>query len=185
MSRRTLIIILSCMLIVIGAALAIWRLNYSSNPSDGPNLMPAPYLRLLEIHEEPFGHGWGVDLPGFGPTLKYESVQAHTLKPNGSQHSDMHQIFRAGRIEFLDDGAGRCLEAKKSESGSHLDANNCSNSQKQKWEEEGGQLRLAGSQLCLTVGEQDTQRPAGPFVRRDLLLEKCQRHDGQLWSWVT
>merc|ERR1711915_1169983 len=107
----------------VGAALAIWRLNDHFNPSDGPKLMPAPYLRLLEIYEEPFGHGWGVDLPGFGPTLKYESVQAHTLKPYGSRHSDMHQVFHEGRIEFLDDGAGRCLEAKSSKSGTLLDAN--------------------------------------------------------------
>ena len=148
--------------------------------------MPGPYLRLQHTYDEPLGRGWGIDLPGRpGPNLKFKAIQAHTLATNEDDHSDMHVIFMKEKILFLGAGAGRCLEARSVKPRSLFDAKRCRNSALQRWEVKAGELRLKDSRLCLTVGQQDTQGRAGPIMfRRDLLLEKCQRNDAQLWCPV-
>ena len=45
-------------------------------------------------------------------------------------------------------------------------------------------VRLAGYSLCLSVGGDDTQREAGPWVRRDLLLTLCDGGINQVWEMV-
>ena len=53
-----------------------------------------------DLHGEPFSHGWGLDLPGYGASLRLTSLQAHTLKPASARHSDGHQEVRGDRIVF-------------------------------------------------------------------------------------
>ena len=78
-----------------------------------------------DIFDEPFGHGWGIDLPGFESTLKFVNIQAHTLKPATSGNSDGHMIHDNGRIKFTQDGKGRCLTAKHNMTLSFLNADIC------------------------------------------------------------
>ena len=51
-----------------------------------------------------------------------------------------------------------------------------------------GTVRLAGSDmmgLCLTVGSKETERKAGPYIRRDLILQTCDPNkESMVWSLV-
>ena len=78
-----------------------------------------------DIYDEPFGHGWGIDLPGFGETLTFVNIQAHTLKPLTSGHSDGHMVHIDGKIIFTQDGEGRCLTANDNRTQSFLNADIC------------------------------------------------------------
>ena len=79
---------------------------------------------------EPFGHGWGLDLPGYGETLKFTNVQAHTLKPASVPNCDGHMKYEDNLIKFTQDGAGRCLTARSGDPNSALDAAPCSQKNK-------------------------------------------------------
>ena len=46
--------------------------------ADPPPLLTPPYMRLEALFEEPLGHGWGVDIPGYGPTLNLSSLQVNS-----------------------------------------------------------------------------------------------------------
>ena len=80
---------------------------------------------IKDVYDEPFGHGWGIDLPGFGATLKFTNIQAHTLKPGTSGNSDGHMVHDNGKIVFTEDGEGRCLTAKENVTQSFLNADMC------------------------------------------------------------
>ena len=47
-----------------------------------------------------------------------------------------------------------------------------------------GLVRLRATDLCVTVGGEDTEAAAGPFVRRDLLLAPCAGGAAQVWLMV-
>ena len=51
-----------------------------------------------------------------------------------------------------------------------------------------GRVKLAGpemQELCLTVGSKETERKAGPYIRRDLLLQSCDPNkETMVWSLV-
>ena len=51
-----------------------------------------------------------------------------------------------------------------------------------------GRVKLAESemqQLCLTVGSKETERKAGPYIRRDLLLQSCDPNkETMVWNLV-
>jgi len=166
----------------------------SSIPSTSPNTNPppllhSPYIRLMDQADEPFGHGWGIDLPGFGPSLRFNKVQAHTLKPADVGNSDMHQTWdlETGQIRFSEDGSGRCLEAETATYLAFLNANPCSpGSSLQKWIfGEDATFRLVDNDsLCLAVGGRETERAAGPWVRRDLVVGNCslsQNMQNMVW----
>ena len=91
-------------------------------------------MSFKDLYGEPFGHGWGIDLPGIGASVKFKSVQAHTLKPNHVPHTDGHMVLENGRIVFQGDGQGRCLTARNVSEGSLLDAEPCEESnERQVW----------------------------------------------------
>ena len=70
-----------------------------------------PYIRLVNVLDEPYGNGWGMDLPGYGDTMQFTDVQTHTLKPgNGSTSGDMNQVFVGDMIVFVNDGEGHCMQ---------------------------------------------------------------------------
>ena len=53
-----------------------------------------PYIRLEQVLDEPYGYGWGIDLPGHGDTVQFTNVRTHTLKPgNSSTSGDMNQVM--------------------------------------------------------------------------------------------
>ena len=70
-----------------------------------------PYIRLEKVLDEPYGYGWGIDLPGYGDTMQFTDVQTHTLKPgNASTSGDMNQVLEGDLIMFLNDGEGHCMQ---------------------------------------------------------------------------
>ena len=70
-----------------------------------------PYIRLEQVLDEPYGYGWGIDLPGHGDTVQFTNVRTHTLKPgNSSTSGDMNQVLEGDMIMFLNDGEGHCMQ---------------------------------------------------------------------------
>eukprot|EP00092_Neocalanus_flemingeri_P084235 GFUD01105790.1.p1 GENE.GFUD01105790.1~~GFUD01105790.1.p1 ORF type:complete len:195 (-),score=52.63 GFUD01105790.1:27-611(-) len=179
--NRKLIIAVTSAVVLLAVCILVWF----ATAEGGPVLLSPPYFRLKNMYGEPFNHGWGIDLPGYGPTLRFSDVQAHTLKPANVSHSDGHMKLEDGRIAFYADGGGRCLEAIKAAENSALNANICSDSELQKWEVEGeGMVMLVGYSLCLSVGSNETQSAAGPWARRDLLIRLCDGGIDQIWEMV-
>ena len=56
-------------------------------------------LYIQDNYGEPFNHGWGIDLPGFGESLKFKNIQAHTLKPFSTPNSDGHMKYEDQQIK--------------------------------------------------------------------------------------
>ena len=102
-------------------------------------LIPNPPI-LFQIlwqdkYGEPFDHGWGIDIPGFGASLNFTGIQAHTLKPARVGNSDGHVKYEEvgeglGLIRFTEDGAGRCLAARSAAVNTSLDADPCTEKNK-------------------------------------------------------
>ena len=151
----------------------------------GLNLLPPPYFRLKDLYGEPHQRGWGIDLPGKPPNLTFTGIQAHTLKLASEPYNDGQVALQGGRIVFLGAGEGRCVQAVVAEEGAGLDAPLCSNDNLQRWEVVGsGLVRLVTTELCITVGGQQSQAPAGPLVRRDLRIRLCDGDKDQIWDIV-
>jgi len=143
-----------------------------------------PYIRLKAVLDEPNGFGYGIDLPGFGPTLSFQNIRAHTLKPTGKNDSDMKQDFVNGTIRFFEDGDGHCLEAVQATKGSSLNAPSCDSQQiLQMWDiGKDDTIRLTKFPfLCLTV-EGEIGR-AGPWWKKDLKMNPCEAVDKDLKRW--
>ena len=113
-------------------------------------------------------------------------------------------------MEFLEAGAGRCMEAAGAEVGASLAAEPCSDLEPlQRWDipvsilsilrgntdnissfscilqTSPGLVRLRATDLCVTVGGEDTEAAAGPLlVRRDLLLAPCAGGAAQVWRLI-
>ena len=119
----------------------------------------------------------------------------------------------SARVEFLEAGAGRCMEAAAAEVGASLAAEPCSDLEPlQRWDipvsilsilrgnadkkylccnisswilqTVPGLVRLRATDLCVTVGGEDTEAAAGPLVRRDLLLAPCAGGAAQVWRLI-
>ena len=73
-SKRRLAIIVTLAILVAGCLVAVSVGIYWHVTSPPPLLTP-PYMRLEALLEEPLGHGWGVDIPGYGPSLNLSSLQ--------------------------------------------------------------------------------------------------------------
>ena len=63
------------------AAVAVGIFLHTAS-ADPPPLLTPPYMRLEALFEEPLGHGWGVDIPGYGPTLNLSSLQVNSSQFN-------------------------------------------------------------------------------------------------------
>ena len=118
-------------------------------------------------------------------------------------------------MEFLEAGAGHCMEAAGAEVGASLAAEPCSDLEPlQRWDipvsilsilrgnkkylcccnissfscvlqTVPGLVRLRATDLCVTVGGEDTEAAAGPLlVRRDLLLAPCAGGAAQVWRLI-
>ena len=119
-------------------------------------------------------------------------------------------------MEFLEAGAGHCMEAAGAEVGANLAAEPCSDLEPlQRWDipvsilsilrgnadkkylcccnissfscilqTVPGLVRLRATDLCVTVGGEDTEAAAGFFVRRDLLLAPCAGGAAQVWRLI-
>ena len=73
-ARRRLVIIVTVAILVAGCLVAVSVGIYWPTAGPPPLLTP-PFMRLEALLEEPLGHGWGVDIPGYGPSLNLSSLQ--------------------------------------------------------------------------------------------------------------
>ena len=82
-NKRRLVLILTAAILVAAslAAVAVGIFLHTASAGPPPLLTP-PYMRLEALFEEPLGHGWGVDIPGYGPTLNLSSLQVNSSKFN-------------------------------------------------------------------------------------------------------
>ena len=73
-TRRRLVLIVTVAILIAGCVTAVSVGIYWHTTGPPPILTP-PYMRLEALLEEPLGHGWGVDISGYGPSLNLSSLQ--------------------------------------------------------------------------------------------------------------
>jgi hypothetical protein len=75
-SRRRLALLVAVAVVAAAAVAAVvhWQSGLSA-------ALPPPYLRLRALIEEPHGRGWGVDIPGYGPSLNFSLLQVARRLP--------------------------------------------------------------------------------------------------------
>ena len=73
-TRRRLVIFVTVAILVAGGVVAV-SVGIYWHMTGPPALLTPPYMRLEALLEEPLGHGWGVDIPGYGPSLNLSSLQ--------------------------------------------------------------------------------------------------------------
>ena len=69
-----MVIIVTVAILVVAGLVAV-SVGIYWHMTGPPPLLPPPYMRLEALFEEPLGHGWGVDIPGYGPSLNLSSLQ--------------------------------------------------------------------------------------------------------------
>ena len=73
-TKRRLVVIVTVVTLVAVSLVAVSVGVYWERQGPPPLLTP-PYIRLEALLGEPMGHGWGVDIPGYGPSLNFSSLQ--------------------------------------------------------------------------------------------------------------
>ena len=73
-TKRRLAVIVTVVTLVAVSLVAVSVGVYWERQGPPPLLTP-PYMRLEALLDEPMGHGWGVDIPGYGPSLNFSSLQ--------------------------------------------------------------------------------------------------------------
>ena len=73
-TKRRLAVIVTVVTLVAVSLVAVSVGVYWRRQGPPPLLTP-PYIRLEALLDEPMGHGWGVDIPGYGPSLNFSSLQ--------------------------------------------------------------------------------------------------------------
>ena len=73
-TKRRLVVIVTVVTLVAVSLVAVSVGVYWQRQGPPPLLTP-PYIRLEALLDEPMGHGWGVDIPGYGPSLNFSSLQ--------------------------------------------------------------------------------------------------------------
>ena len=112
--------------------------------------------------------------------MTFTNMQVHSCKDTGT---DVQWFPDGGMIKGVGVGEGRCVQMKKAEAGSGLDAADCDKSEPlQKFTYcTDGTLRSQEGDLCLVAGP--TISEAGPWSKRDLTLEKCSSTTALLRQW--
>lgn len=137
---------------------------------------------LIDPLDEP--ERYCLDVPGFGRRLNLDApLMAHTCKPGAAD-----ELFTRGHPE---DGQlymkayKRCVEAASDRSGAQVFVKTCSSEPLQRFSfEPDGRIRLAGSDVCLTVAAGAGAPTGGPsHLRRDLTLEACNTADPTRSRW--
>ena len=73
-TKRRLAVIVTVVTLVAVSLVAV-SVGVYWERQDPPPLLTPPYMRLEALLDEPMGHGWGVDIPGYGPSLNFSSLQ--------------------------------------------------------------------------------------------------------------
>ena len=149
----------------------------------------APYIVLSDNLDEPNGFGFCIDTYGRG---KSDLMQTHTCKPakagqpRNYSGNDTRFIYDAstGRIASYA-FEGLCMQALVAKGWTVFALLNCSDHPRQKFvfNSSDGTLRLSEDKnQCVTVADKTV--PAGPWVKRSLVLHECDSAKAALKKWT-
>ena len=139
-------------------------------------------VALVDLLDEP--EGYCLDVPGFGRRLNLRApLMAHTCKPGAADELFMRD--HPGRGQLYMDAYGLCVAAASRTVGAQVFLKDCDSSTQQRFSfDSNGQIRLDGSDVCLTVASGKGTPTGGPsHLRRDLSLQACKSADSALSQW--
>ena len=139
-------------------------------------------VALVDPLDEP--ERYCLDVPGWGRRLNLDApLMAHTCKPGAAD--ELFTPNHPGPGQLYMKAYDRCATAESSEPGSEIYLKSCDSSELQRFSfERNGRIRLADSDVCLTVADGKGTPTGGPsHLRRDLLLEPCSSADPVLSRW--
>ena len=142
-------------------------------------------IQLQDPLDEPRSRALCLDVWGFGASLQLEApMQLHTCKGGTVDETFMVDQPSPGQIYLV--AFDRCLAAPDTAPGSMLFVETCRDAVEQRFTySERGELHPARApELCFAAATGRSQPASGPeYVRRDLLLQRCDRADSALIRW--
>lgn len=139
-------------------------------------------IALVDLLDEP--EGYCLDVPGWGNRLNLNApLMAHTCKPGAEDELFTRDHPSSGQLYM--NAYGRCVAAASGTPGSQILLVNCEASALQRFSFDlNGQIRLDGSDVCITVaGGKGTPTRGPSHLRRDLSLTPCKSADPALSRW--
>lgn len=149
----------------------------------------APYIVLSDNLDEPNGYGFCIDTLGRGQS---DLLQSHTCKParegnpRNAQDNDTRFTFdpETGQVvSYAFEGV--CMQALIAGELTMFGLLECSDHPRQQFVYNSADqtLRLGKDQsLCVSVAPETA--PAGPWVKRALMLENCDETNNLLKKWT-
>ena len=139
-------------------------------------------VMLVDPLDEP--ERYCVDVPGWGPRINLDApLMAHTCKPGAADELFTPNHPRDGQLYMR--AYDLCAEAASQLPGAPVQLRRCGSSALQQFAfESDGRIRLAETDLCMTVAKGMGQPTGGPsHLRRDLSLEDCGTAGTPLSVW--
>ncbi|CZF81179.1 Ricin-type beta-trefoil lectin domain protein [Grimontia celer] len=150
---------------------------------------PGPYIVLSQNLDEPNGYGFCIDTLGRG---KSDLVQTHTCKPEKEgvprdyQDNDARFSYdkESGQVKSWA-FEGHCMQVLMADGWNVFALLECSDHPRQQFVFNSGDrtLRLNEDQSLCVIVDSKTQ-PAGPWVKRPLKLENCEKTEASLKQWT-
>ena len=148
----------------------------------------APYIVLSNNLDEPNGYGFCMDTYGPGQS---DLMQTHSCKPHKEGQSRDYsgfdtRFFYNSKTEQVASYAfdGMCMQALIASGLNVFALLECSDHARQKfiYDDSDRTLRLAeDKEQCVSVASETV--PAGPWVKRPLTLQECEKVDASLKQW--
>ncbi len=142
-------------------------------------------IHLRDPLDEPRSRALCLDVPGFGAGLQLDApMQLHTCKGGTNDETFIVDQPSPGQINLV--AFDRCLTAAEPAPGSVLLVEPCRDAAAQlfTYSERDELHPVLAPELCVAAAGGRSQSAGGPeFVRRDLLLQRCDQTDGSLISW--
>ena len=139
-------------------------------------------IALVDPLDEP--EQYCVDVPGFGRRLNLNApLMAHTCKPGAAD--ELFTVDHPNRGQLYMKAYDRCVTAESDRPGAEVFLKQCGSTNLQRFSfRSDGRIQLAGSEVCLTVADEDGTPTGGPsHLRRDLMLESCSTAAESLSTW--
>lgn len=172
-------------IIALGTLVIISNVAYADAP-EVPTA--APYIVLSDNLDEPNGYGFCLDTYGPG---KSDLMHTHSCKPQeegqprdyAGNDTRFNYNSNTGQIASYAFN-GVCMQALIASDVTVFALLECSDHPRQKfiYDDTDQTLRLAGEkEHCISVASETV--PAGPWVKRPLMLQKCEEVDASLKQW--
>ncbi len=141
-------------------------------------------IQLRDPLDEPRSRALCIDVPGFGAGLRLDApMQLHTCKGGTDDETFVADQPSPGQVHLV--AFDRCLAAAPVP-GSAVLVEPCRDVAEQLfvYSEQGHLHPAQAPELCVSAASGRSQSAGGPeYVRRDLLLQRCDEVDSSLVSW--